>query len=68
MKIRIQELAFNRDCRKYKVEAKPTHNVTTERNKKFEVATQISQKLTLEEDKKTEYYRTLNLADTIGKR
>ena len=61
VKIKIQELSFDRDYNKYKAETKPTSRSAKE-NKKFEVPTQILQNLTLEEEKKTEYYRTLNIA------
>merc|ERR1712082_285643 len=44
-------------------ETKPTSRNAKE-SKKFEVPTQILQNLTLEEDKKIEYYRTLKLSDT----
>ena len=61
VKIKIQELSFDRDYNKYKAETKPISRSAKE-NKKFEVPTQILQNLTLEEEKKTEYYRTLNIA------
>ena len=63
IKAEIQDLSFQRDLKKYKDETKPTSRNAKE-SKKFEVPTQILQNLTLEEGKKTEYYRTLKLADT----
>ena len=63
IKAEIQDLSFQRDLKKYMDETKPTSRNAKE-SKKFEVPTQILQNLTLEEDKKTEYYRTLKLADT----
>ena len=63
IKAEIQDLSFQRDLKKYKDETKPTSRNAKE-SKKFEVPTQILQNLTLDEDKKTEYYRTLKLADT----
>ena len=62
IKIEIHDLSFKRDYKKYKDETKPTSKNAKE-GKKFEVPTQILQNLTLEEDKKIEYYRTLKLAD-----
>ena len=63
IKAEIQDLSFQRDLKKYKDETKPTSRNAKE-SKKFEVPTQILQNLTLDEGKKTEYYRTLKLADT----